>query len=101
MFSLSPQSVKFDPLWEGLAEGIEKIITLTGVRGMPMIEYWIFFLFSLKIRIFVQHNSRLFGPRDVYKLCTAQPHSFAEDLYRKLKEYLENHVDKLREVSGT
>jgi hypothetical protein len=39
MASLSPQKVDFEKIWSGLAEGIGKIITLTGVKGMPMIEY--------------------------------------------------------------
>lgn len=37
--SLSPQTVKFEPLWLGLQDGISKIVTLTGVKGMPMMEY--------------------------------------------------------------
>jgi hypothetical protein len=38
MHSLSPQKVDFEKVWSGLADGIGKIITLTGVKGMPLIE---------------------------------------------------------------
>jgi hypothetical protein len=37
--SLSPQKVDFEKIWNGLQEGVANIITLTGVKGMPMIEY--------------------------------------------------------------
>jgi hypothetical protein len=37
--SLSPQKVDFEKIWAGLQEGVAKIVTLTGVKGMPMIEY--------------------------------------------------------------
>jgi hypothetical protein len=70
--SLSPQKVDFEKIWAGLQEGVAKIVTLTGVKGMPMIE-------------------------DIYKLCTAQPQPYSEDLYLRLKQFLEGHVDTLRE----
>ena len=37
--SLSPQRVDFDKIWANLSDGIGKIVTLTGVKGMPMFEY--------------------------------------------------------------
>jgi len=70
--SLSPQKVDFEKIWAGLQEGVAKIVTLTGVKGMPMIE-------------------------DIYKLCTAQPQPYSEDLYLRLKQFVEVHVDSLRE----
>jgi len=36
--SLSPQKVDFEKIWSGLQAGVAHIITLTGVKGMPMIE---------------------------------------------------------------
>lgn len=49
--SLSPQKVDFEKIWSGLQVGVSNIITLTGVKGMPMIEYdypsSIIFFFSL------------------------------------------------------
>jgi hypothetical protein len=36
--SLSPQKVDFEKIWGGLKDGISKIVTLTGVKGMPMFE---------------------------------------------------------------
>jgi hypothetical protein len=35
---------------------------------------------------------------DIYKLCTAQPQAFSEQLYHRLKRFLEEHVDRMREV---
>jgi predicted PolB exonuclease-like 3'-5' exonuclease len=35
---------------------------------------------------------------DIYKLCTAQPQAFSEQLYDRLRQFLEDHVDKIREV---
>jgi hypothetical protein len=37
--SLSPQKVDFEAIWADLAEGVGKIVTLAGVKGMPMYEY--------------------------------------------------------------
>jgi hypothetical protein len=37
--SLSPQKVDFEAIWKDLAEGVGKIVTLAGVKGMPMYEY--------------------------------------------------------------
>lgn len=37
--SLSPQKVDFEKVWGGLSVGVGKILTLTGVSGMPMVEY--------------------------------------------------------------
>ena len=37
--SLSPQRVDFEKIWAGLQDGLSKIVTLTGVKGMPMVEY--------------------------------------------------------------
>lgn len=39
--------------------------------------------------------------RDIYKLCTAQPQAFSEQLYYRLKKFLEDHVDRMREVFST
>lgn len=36
--SLSPRKVDFDVVWASLAESVKKIITLSGVKGMPMFE---------------------------------------------------------------
>jgi hypothetical protein len=36
--SLSPQKVDFNTVWARLVDGVSKIITLTGVKGMPMYE---------------------------------------------------------------
>jgi len=74
MASLSPQKVDFEKIWGGLADGIGKIVTLTGVKGMPLVE-------------------------DIYRLCTAQPQPYSEELYIRLKQFLEKHVDKLYEVN--
>jgi len=68
--TLSPQKIDFEKTWLGLSIGIGKIITLTGVKGMPIYE-------------------------DIYRVCTAQPHPHHEELYFKLKQYLENHVDAI------
>lgn len=70
--TLSPQKVDFEAIWGSLAERVGKIVTLTGVKGMPMFE-------------------------DIYKLCTAQPQPYSEELYLRLKQFLEKHVDQLRE----
>lgn len=70
MASLSPQRVDFEKVWANLSVGVEKIITLTGVKGMPIFE-------------------------DIYRLCTAQPQSHSEDLYFRLKKFVENHVENL------
>jgi hypothetical protein len=37
--SLSPQKVDFEKVWGTLSSGVGNILTLTGVRGMPMVEY--------------------------------------------------------------
>jgi hypothetical protein len=37
--SLSPQKVDFEKVWGTLSTGVGKILTLTGVSGMPMVEY--------------------------------------------------------------
>lgn len=37
--SLSPQKVDFEKVWGTLSLGVGKILTLTGVSGMPMVEY--------------------------------------------------------------
>jgi len=71
--SLSPQKVDFELIWSGLASGVGKIVTLEGVKGMPMYE-------------------------DIYKLCTAQPKPYSEDLYFRLKKFLEDHVAKVKKV---
>jgi hypothetical protein len=34
---------------------------------------------------------------DIYKLCTAQPQPYSENLYLSLKGFLEKHVQELRE----
>ncbi|ELR25392.1 cullin 1, putative [Acanthamoeba castellanii str. Neff] len=70
--SLSPQKVDFEKIWNGLQEGVANIITLTGVKGMPMIE-------------------------DIYKLCTATPQPYSEELYLRLRAFLERHVGALRD----
>jgi hypothetical protein len=70
--SLSPQKVDFEKIWSGLQAGVAHIITLTGVKGMPMIE-------------------------DIYKLCTATPQPYSEELYLRLRAFLEGHVSSLRE----
>eukprot|EP01087_Luapelamoeba_hula_P016964 TRINITY_DN5286_c0_g1_i1.p1 TRINITY_DN5286_c0_g1~~TRINITY_DN5286_c0_g1_i1.p1 ORF type:complete len:750 (+),score=121.38 TRINITY_DN5286_c0_g1_i1:207-2456(+) len=70
--SLSPQKVDFEQVWAGLQDGVSKIVTLTGVSGMPMME-------------------------DIYKLCTAQPQPYSEELYLRFKSFIERHVDSLRE----
>lgn len=36
--------------------------------------------------------------RDVYELCTASPAPLTDELYEKLTEFLEDHVNGLREV---
>jgi hypothetical protein len=69
--SLSPQKVDFEAIWKDLAEGVGKIVTLAGVKGMPMYEI-------------------------IYKLCTAQPHPYSEQLYNRLKKYLEDHVEGVK-----
>lgn len=45
--SLSPQPVRFEPIWTGLADGIGKIVTMTGVKGMPLVECAIPFLHAV------------------------------------------------------
>jgi hypothetical protein len=42
--TLSPQKVDFEKVWNTLSVGVGKILTLTGVTGMPMAEY-VFVLF--------------------------------------------------------
>jgi hypothetical protein len=73
--SLSPQKVDFEAIWKDLAEGVGKIVTLAGVKGMPMYEI-------------------------IYKLCTAQPHPYSEQLYNRLKKYLEDHVEGVKKVKN-
>jgi len=54
-------------------EGVSRIITMKGTKGMPLFE-------------------------DVYKICTAPDATYSQRLYYKLKEFLENHVEKLKTV---
>jgi hypothetical protein len=42
-FAIRGQPVNFDEVWGTLSVGVKKIITLTGVKGMPMIEYVVTF----------------------------------------------------------
>jgi hypothetical protein len=70
--SLSPQKVDFQSVWERLADGVSKLITLSNVKGMPLYE-------------------------DIYKLCTAQPQPYSEQLYFHLKKHLEDHVEKIKQ----
>ena len=37
-----PKKVDFDKIWSNLSEDISKIMNLTGVKGMPIIEYFFF-----------------------------------------------------------
>ncbi len=36
--------------------------------------------------------------RDIYKLCTATPQPYSEELYLRLRAFLERHVGALRDV---
>jgi hypothetical protein len=105
-FAIRSQPVDFNQVWTTLSDGVKKIVTLTGVKGMPMIEYgcdsarfWIFFMtnfLSCNFCAFLDHVLRFC--RDVYKLCIAKPKSYSETLYMHLKELLENHVEQLKQV---
>lgn len=41
---LSPRVINFDQTWASLSDGISKIITMSGVKGMPLVEYVAFLL---------------------------------------------------------
>jgi len=56
--SLSPQKVDFEATWSGLQEGVAKIVTLTGVSGMPMIEYVLFNFCTKVLPPFITHISQ-------------------------------------------
>lgn len=74
---LSPRVINFDQTWASLSDGISKIITMSGVKGMPLVE-------------------------DVYRLCTAHPKPFTEELYNKLKKFMEDHVQQvLEQIQGS
>ncbi|KAH3767832.1 cullin B [Pelomyxa schiedti] len=65
--------VNVDQIWPNLVAGLTKIINLESVKMMPLIE-------------------------DVYRLCTAHPRPYYEDLYNLFKKFIEEHADRIHEV---
>ncbi|KAK2174734.1 hypothetical protein NP493_780g00005 [Ridgeia piscesae] len=75
--SLKPRRVDFDNTWLQLLETVEGIITCGRVER----SVW---------------NDRF---SDVYALCVAYPEPLGDRLYSETKQFLENHVEKLYQVT--
>lgn len=56
------------------------------------------FCIALCVGVYFYERQSFTVHTDIYKLCTAQPQAFSEQLYHRLKKFLEDHVDRLREV---
>lgn len=54
--TLSPQKADFEKVWATLSVGVGKVLTLTNVIGMPMIEY-VNLMFLLVLCIFLWYTT--------------------------------------------
>eukprot|EP00127_Corallochytrium_limacisporum_P004202 Clim_evm147s157 gene=Clim_evmTU147s157 len=76
--SLKPKHIdvaQFEKRWESMEKDLSSIIELNGVQ---------------KIRWFDVYQ-------DIYDLCTAHPNPHQERVYKKLKKFIQDHVNNIRE----
>lgn len=79
------------------------------VKGMDLFSYYLSYIFKKtywKFIYFENIGSNLTflhfmknSNRDVYDLCTAQPQSYTERLYKALEKFFTEYVNSKREVS--